>query len=239
MGKTEKVTWKHPSFVNNRAQMGKVVEKMDGDLEEFDEETGRRQSKVDKNATHYEVDEEDEGEGGFNLQALVKKVEANELKRLEAEENDEELVESEDGMHNISKNKKRKKAKKKDKVTVEDLQIKVTMLLDQTMVNRATMKKDFGLLEGNFIAMKEMDPVLERLETALEMEEEPDDEVMRAAFEVTIAGLDKACKLLEQLVNTKLQLIETMKIVDRMTTLRDPKQLLDDCKWVSALLKTM
>merc|ERR1712194_230175 len=167
----------------------------DGDLEEFDEETGRRQSKVDKNATHYAVDEEEEGEGGFNLQELVKKVEATELRRLEAEENDEELVESEEGMHKISK--KRKKAKKKDKVTVEDLQIKVTMLLDQTMVNRATMKKDFSLLEGNFIAMKEMDPVLERLETALEMEEEPDDEVMRAAFEVTLAGLDKACKLLD------------------------------------------
>ncbi len=30
------------------------------------------------------------------------------------------------------------------------------------MVNRATMKKDFSLLEGNFIAVKEMVPIIER-----------------------------------------------------------------------------
>merc|ERR1719359_691008 len=72
---SEKVTWKHPSFVNARAQMGKVVEKMDGDLEEFDEETGKRRSKVDKNHQRYDIDDEEFGDGQFNLQELVKKVE--------------------------------------------------------------------------------------------------------------------------------------------------------------------
>merc|ERR1712146_45682 len=96
---TKKVTWKHPSFVNARAQMGKVVEKMDGDLEEFDEETGKRRSKVDKNHQHYDIDDEEEGEGQFNLQELVKKVEMQEEKRLQAEERDEEVMSSEEGMH--------------------------------------------------------------------------------------------------------------------------------------------
>merc|ERR1712216_502811 len=98
---------------------------------------------------------------------------------------------------------------------------------------------DFGLLEGNFIAMKEMDPVIERLESSLEIDDEPDEEVMRAAFEVMLSGLDKCCKLLSQLQNTRMQVVETMKIVDRITTMRDPKELLEDAKWVAALLKTM
>merc|ERR1719353_1346173 len=51
--KTERVTWKHPSFVNSRAQMGKVTEKLDGDLEEFDEETKKMTSKVDKDHQRY------------------------------------------------------------------------------------------------------------------------------------------------------------------------------------------
>merc|ERR1712039_1143952 len=104
--KTEKVTWKHPSFVNARAQMGKVFEKKDDDLEEYDEETGKRTSKVDKDHVHYAVDDEDEGEGGFDLQALVKKVEEKEERRLAAEEAGEELVESDDGMHEVKKKRK-------------------------------------------------------------------------------------------------------------------------------------
>lgn len=212
--KSEKVTWKHPSFANTRASMGKVVEKMDGDLEEFDEETGKRSSKVDKEHTHYTVDDEEEGEGGFNLQALVAKVAEKEEKRLAAEDAGEDVEDSEeDGMHKVVK--KRKKHKK-SKITVEDVQEKVTQLLDQTMVNRATMKKDFTLLEGNFIALKEMDPVIERLEGSIEMDDEPEEEIMRAAFEVMLGGLDKACKLLDQLLNTKLQLVETNRIVDRI-----------------------
>merc|ERR1711896_14616 len=107
---------------------------------------------------------------------------------------------------------KKKKKNKKQKVSIDDLQETVTKLIDQTMVNRATMKKDFSLLEGNFIATKEMEPVIERLEAMIEMEDE-DDEVMRAAFEVMLSGLAKALKLLEQLANIRMQLIETRRVV--------------------------
>merc|ERR1711903_318480 len=112
--------------------------------------------------------------------------------------------------------KKNKKKKKRENITVEDIQIKITKLIDDTMVNRATMKKDFTLLEGNFIAVQEMDPVIERFESMMEMEEE-DHEIMRAAFEVMLGGLDKACKLLNQLQNARMQIIETMRVVDRIT----------------------
>merc|ERR1712086_744049 len=169
-----------------------------------------------------------------NLSNLVAKVEAKEEKRLAAEEADEELVDSDDGMHKV--NKKKKKKKKKMEVTVEEIQEKITKLMDETMVNRATMKKDFSLLEGNFIATKEMDPVIERFEAMMELDEdEYDEEVMRAAFEVMLGGLDKSCKLFSQLSNVKMQLVETMRIVDRITTLKSPQQLLDDCEWVNGL----
>merc|ERR1712139_758103 len=142
---------------------------------------------VDKDHTHYDVDDADEGEGQFNLQELVKKVEIQEEKRLAAEEAGEDFVDSDDGMHKVQKKKKKNK---KQKVSIDDLQETVTKLIDETMVNRATMKKDFSMLEGNFIAMKEMEPVIERMEAAMEMDEEPEEEIMRAAFEVMLGGLD-------------------------------------------------
>merc|ERR1712046_234624 len=184
--KTEKVTWKHPAVANTRAQMGKVMEKKDEDLEEYDAD-GKRQSKVDKDHVHYDIDDQDEGEGGFDLQALVKKVEETELRREAAEEAGEEGYESDDGMHKVQK--KRKKKHTKEKISAEEIQIKVADLIEKTQVNRATMQKDFTLLEGFFVAQKEMDPVIERLESQLEFDDEPDDEVMRATFEVMLAGL--------------------------------------------------
>merc|ERR1712050_675116 len=115
---------------------------------------------------------------GFDLQALVKKVEEKEERRLAAEEAGEELVESDDGMHEVKK--KRKKKHSKDKMTVEDIQIKVADLIDKTFVNRATMQKDYTLLEGYFVAQKEMEPIIAAFERALEQSDDPPDEIMRA-----------------------------------------------------------
>merc|ERR1711862_431726 len=99
-----------------------------------------------------------------NLQELVKKVEEVELKKQAAEDAGEDYIDSDDGMHKVTKKRKKNK---KVKITVEDIQLKVTKLIDETMVNRATMKKDFSMLEGNFIATKEMDPVIERMEQSM------------------------------------------------------------------------
>mmetsp|Transcript_9716 Transcript_9716/g.17085 ORF Transcript_9716/g.17085 Transcript_9716/m.17085 type:complete len:550 (-) Transcript_9716:312-1961(-) len=224
--KTQKVTWKHPTVANTRARMGKVTEKQDADMEEVE---------VDKEHTHYEVDDEEEGEGQFNLQELVKKVEEKEELALAAEEKGEEFEDSDDGMHKVTKKRK----KKHQKVTVEQIHEKVIDLIDQTMVNRATLKKDYTLLEGFFIAQKDLDPHIEIFEAAMSKGEPPGDHVMRATIEVMLGALTKACVLLPQLRVSKLQIIETNRLVDRLTTLTDPAQLLDDAKWVAGMLKTM
>lgn len=62
------------------------------------------------------MDDEEEGEGQFDLQALVKKVEEQEERRAAAEEEGKD-VDSDDGLHDIKKPKKKKP--KRDKVTVE------------------------------------------------------------------------------------------------------------------------
>merc|ERR1712151_1357689 len=102
------------------------------------------------------------------------------------------------------------------------------MGIDKTFVNRATMQKDFTLLEGHFIGTKEMEPVIQSLEQALEKcdEESPDppEEIMRATFEIMLAGLEKACKLINQLAHARMQLVETARLVDRIAQIRDPKQ---------------
>merc|ERR1712190_157638 len=79
--KTQKVTWKHPTVSNTRAKFGKVRENNAEELEEVE---------IDENRKTYEVDDEEEMEGGFDMQQLVKKVEEREERRLEAEERGEE-----------------------------------------------------------------------------------------------------------------------------------------------------
>lgn len=221
--KTQKVTWKHPTVQNQRAKFGKVKE---NNAEELDE------VEVDENRKTYEVDDEEECEGGFDLQQLVKKVEEREERRLEAEERGEEDIDSDDGMHQIAKKRKKKK---KQNITVEMLQERVAILIEETMVSRETMKKDYTLLEGNFIT-KDMDPVLAKFEAD---PENPSDALMRATFEHTLALLEKGTSLMSQLKQSKLQLAETSKRIDKITTLETPAELLEVAKWVSALLKTM
>jgi len=71
--KTEKVTWKHPTVANQRAKFGQVKENNIEDLEGVDIEVDRKV---------YDVDDEEELEGGFNLHELVRKVEEQEEKRV-------------------------------------------------------------------------------------------------------------------------------------------------------------
>mmetsp|Transcript_4802 Transcript_4802/g.15061 ORF Transcript_4802/g.15061 Transcript_4802/m.15061 type:complete len:543 (+) Transcript_4802:136-1764(+) len=219
--KTQKVTWKHPTIVNSRARFGQVRENNAEELEGVE---------IDADRKHYEVDDQEELEGGFNLSELVKKVEDQELRR-EAAEEDGENVDSDDGMHCVRKKRKKKKQKE---VTVEALQAKITRLMEQTMEHRVTMKKDYTLLDGHFCA-KEMDPVLEQWEA----NPDPPPEVLKATFEVMLGLLDKGVILMSQVRKSKLQLSEMGKVIDRITTLTTPAELLQDAKWVATLLKTM
>merc|ERR1712039_971990 len=132
---TQKVTWKHPTVMNQRGKFGQVKENNYEDLEGID---------IDADRKHYEVDDEEELEGGFNLHDLVKKVEEQEEKREAAEDAGED-VDSDDGMHSVVKKKKKKKKKKKE-IDVEMLQKKLTKLMEMTMEHRVTMKKNYTLL---------------------------------------------------------------------------------------------
>merc|ERR1711879_933192 len=189
----------------------------------------------DEERQHYDVDDEEEGEGGFDLQALVAKVEAVEAKKEAAEAAGEEYVDSDDGMYDVKKQKKKKKKKKE--IKVEDIQEKILALLEHTMVGRASMKKDFTLLEGHFIAVKEIDPIIKQLEHAATVGNAPDD-LLKTAFETMLAGLEKAVVLASQLRNIKLTLNELNKVVDRLATLTTQEELLKDAIWVSTFLKT-
>jgi len=220
---TQKVTWKHPVVSNQRAKFGKVRENNAEELEEVE---------VDENRKTYEVDDEEELEGGFDLQQLVKKVEEREEKRLEAEERGESDVDSDDGMHQVAKKRKRKRNKKIDVVMLQE---RIAQLIEETMVGRATMKKDYTLLEGNFIT-KDMDPVLEEF---AKNPDEASDHICKATFEITLGMLEKGCSLMTQLKCSKLQLIETSKRIDALTTLEKPRELFEVAQWVTALLKTM
>lgn len=228
--KTQKVTWKHPKKIfNQRAKFGKVQE---NNIEEWEEE------KVDLDAdrVHYDIDDTEEMEGQFNLAALVKKVEELERKKEEAEERGEEFEDSDDGMYSVAKAKKKKK-KKKD-VKVEDIESKILSLLEHTLVGRASVKKDWTLLEGHFIAVKELDPVVQKLEHAA-MVGNASDDTLKFGFETLLAALEKACILLGQLSKAKVTINELDKVVNRLTTISTQEELLNDLKWVSGLLKTM
>mmetsp|Transcript_66039 Transcript_66039/g.137936 ORF Transcript_66039/g.137936 Transcript_66039/m.137936 type:complete len:548 (-) Transcript_66039:106-1749(-) len=222
--KTQKVTWKHPTVVNHRAKFNKV---MQHNAEEMDD------ADVDENRKTYDVDDEEENEGEFNLQMLVKKVEAKEEKRLEAEEKGEEYEDSDDGMHEVAK--KRGKKKKKLNLTVEQLQERVAVLIQNTMANRATMKKDYTLLDGNFIT-KDIDPLI------ADYEKDPagaSDVLRRSLYETVLGLLEKGTSLMGQLKVAKLQLVETNKRLDLLADPDKPEELLEVAKWTAALLKTM
>ncbi|CAE8688405.1 unnamed protein product, partial [Polarella glacialis] len=103
---TQKVTWKHPTVTNQRAKFGKVKENLAEDLQDVE---------IDADRKHYEVDDQEEMEGGFNLMELVKKVEEQDERRDKAEEDGRD-IDSDDGMHSIVKKKKKPK---KEKVTPE------------------------------------------------------------------------------------------------------------------------
>eukprot|EP00418_Pyrodinium_bahamense_P077148 CAMPEP_0179049684 /NCGR_PEP_ID=MMETSP0796-20121207/20338_1 /TAXON_ID=73915 /ORGANISM="Pyrodinium bahamense, Strain pbaha01" /LENGTH=562 /DNA_ID=CAMNT_0020746165 /DNA_START=21 /DNA_END=1706 /DNA_ORIENTATION=- len=219
--KTQKVTWKHPTVNNQRGKFGQVRE---NNIEELEAEG----VEIDADRKVYDVDDEEELEGGFNLHELVKKVEEQEDKREAAADAGED-VDSDDGMHCV----KKKRKKKKQEIPVEMLQAKVDELLLQTMGHRVTLRKDYTLLEGNVVA-RDMDPIM------AQWEEDPEagPRLMQATYEVTLGLLEKGLVLMSQVRKSRLQLIEMAKIIDRITT-ADPKQLLADAKWVHALLKTM
>jgi len=223
--KTEKVTWKHPTVANIRGKLGKVVENNAEELAEVE---------IDKDRKHYDVDDEEEMEGNFNLEELVKKVEATEKKRQAAEDAGEEYDDSDDGMHRVSK-KRKKKDKKKKEVTVEQLQVMVAKLVEETMVTRETMRKDFTLLEGNFVA-RELDPLLEQFKAD---PENPTDSLLRAVFETTLGLLEKGTSLMTQLRMNKIMINEVKKRIERLITLETAADLLEVAEWVSTLLKTM
>lgn len=170
----------------------------------------------------------------FNLEELVKKVEATEKKRQAAEDAGEEYDDSDDGMHRVSK-KRKKKDKKKKEVTVEQLQVMVAKLVEETMIARETMRKDFTLLEGNFVA-RELDPLLEQFKAD---PENPTDSLMRAVFETTLGLLEKGTSLMTQLRINKIMINEVKKRIERLITLETAAELLEVAEWVSSLLKTM
>ena len=160
--KLQKVTWKHPTVTVHRNKFGKLKEKNDEELEEVE---------IDKERKHYEVDDEEEGEGGFNLQELVKKVEEQEERREAAEEAGQD-EDSDDGMHRV----KKKPKKKREKVSCEVLHQKILTMIETTMREptlRATVKKDYTHLQGHFIAVSDLDPCLKRLQTVLDAGEDP------------------------------------------------------------------
>lgn len=103
------------------------------------------------------------------------------------------------------------------------------------MVKRVSIKKDYSRLQGNFVA-KDMDPVLARWAAN---PDSPSEELMREAFEVMLALLQKGVQLMTELKVSRLQLLEINKVVERVATLTTPQQLHEDAKWVSTLLKTM
>lgn len=99
--KEQKVTWKHPTVSNQKGKMGKVKE---NNLTEWEEEGVQ----IDADRKTYDVDDQEELEGGFNLHELVRKVEEQEDRKEAAEEKGEDL-DSDDGMHAVKKKRKKKK----------------------------------------------------------------------------------------------------------------------------------
>eukprot|EP00435_Cladocopium_sp_Y103_P040857 s842_g11.t1 len=220
---TQKVTWKHPTVTNQRGKFGQVREKLDQDLEEVE---------IDHERKHYEVDDQEEMEGQFNLQALVKK---QEERREKAEEAGED-VDSDDGLHDIVKPKKKKP--KKEKVSPESIVEKVLLLIEHTFVARESMKKDdYSLLDGNFVA-RDMDPIIKKWE-ALERVSEADDALCKETFEVMLALIQRGAELLKELSQNRLQLSELNKVVNRVTTIEKREELYEDAKWVHSFMKTL
>ncbi|CAE7233463.1 unnamed protein product [Symbiodinium pilosum] len=222
---TQKVTWKHPTVTNQRAKFGQVKEKLDPDLEDIE---------IDHERKHYEVDEQEEMEGQFNLQALVKKVEEQEERREKAEETGQD-VDSDDGLHDIAKPKKKKA--KKEKVTAESIMEKALLLIEHTFVGRESIKKDYSRLDGNFCA-RDLDPIIKKWE-ALERVSEAPDSLCKETFEVMLALIQRGAELLKELSQNRLQLSELNKVMSRVTTLEKREDLLEDAKWVHSFMKTL
>ncbi|CAJ1451859.1 unnamed protein product [Effrenium voratum] len=221
---TQKVTWKHPIVMNQRGKFGQVREKLDQDLEEVE---------LDHERKHYEVDEEEEMEGQFNLQALVKKVEEQEARREAAEETGQD-VDSDDGLHDI---KPKKKKPKKEKVTAENIIEKCLVLIEHTFVARESIKKDYHLLDGNVCA-RDLTPLIQKWE-ALESASDAPDSLCKETFEVMLALILRGAELLKELSVNRLQLSELNKVLARLTTLEKREELHEDAKWVHSFMKTL
>eukprot|EP00931_Biecheleriopsis_adriatica_P086658 TRINITY_DN61276_c0_g1_i1.p1 TRINITY_DN61276_c0_g1~~TRINITY_DN61276_c0_g1_i1.p1 ORF type:complete len:568 (+),score=159.90 TRINITY_DN61276_c0_g1_i1:48-1706(+) len=222
----QKVTWKHPTVTNTRGKFGKVQEKRAEELDEVE---------VDRERKHYEVDDTEEMEGGFDLQQLVKKVEEQEERREKAEEAGKEDIDSDDGLYDVKKPKKKKA--KKEKVTSESIIEKVMLLIEHTFVARESMKRDYSLLDGNFCA-RDMDPIMKEWE-ALERVSEAPDALCRKTYEVMLALIQRGAELARDLSQNKLQLGELNKIVNRVTTIEKREELYNDAQFVWSFMKTL
>merc|ERR1712039_355746 len=222
--KQQKVTWKHPKCVNMKGKMNQVRENNIEELEENNVE-------IDADRKVYEVDDQEEMEGGFNLMDLVAKVEEQEERKEAAEEAGEEAYDSDDGMHDV----KKKRKKRRKEVTTEQVLAKITKLIEHTLKRgRLTMHKDSSMLDGHFLA-RDFDPILAKWVD----NDNPTQTLMKETYEMMLSLLERGVSLKAQIVRSKLQISEINKVVDRITTHETPAQLLEDAKWVSGLLKTM
>merc|ERR1712032_1198907 len=122
------------------------------------EELEAEKVEIDADRKHYDVDDQEEMEGGFNLLDLVAKVEEQEDRKEAAEEAGEEAYDSDDGMHDV----KKKRKKRKKELSNEQVLAKVTKLIEHTLKRgRLTMHKDNSVLDGHFLA-RDFEPVLAR-----------------------------------------------------------------------------
>merc|ERR1712039_494955 len=103
------------------------------------EELEENNVEIDADRKVYEVDDQEEMEGGFNLMNLVAKVEEQEEQKEAAEERGEEAYDSDDGMHAV----KKKRKKRKKEVSPDEMIAKIADLIEHTLLRgRVLMRKD-------------------------------------------------------------------------------------------------
>lgn len=225
--KTGKTTWTHPTISNSEQKMGKVRETTEMDQEEAD---------IDNQRQHYDCDEEDEGVGGFNLDDLINKVEAQESKRERGEDVDEFEYNP----------KKKSKIKKKD-FTLEDMCKSVEKLKTDSLTRgRVTLlPNNMDIITCPIVAKSYILPHIQVMEMEIEKMEKGDVDAIEEKFklaliEAIITGIDKICMVCKEIVCIRATLNALGRLcekVPRMESLSE-EEILDDAKWLHSLVQT-
>eukprot|EP00397_Hematodinium_sp_SG-2012_P028491 GEMP01030000.1.p1 GENE.GEMP01030000.1~~GEMP01030000.1.p1 ORF type:complete len:598 (+),score=153.99 GEMP01030000.1:131-1924(+) len=226
---TKKVTWKHPIQATARSKFDTVVDANE-DLEDadFEERDG------------YDCDDLEECEGQFNLEELVKKVQAREEGATSDDEKDGEPAVKKPKLEEETGRPKKKQKGKKPALTFAALKAKL-----EEMKNTLKFRWERTDNLTKESVQKELSEAQSDLDLELNAacEEKREASVpkrfQRRVLEALIMATEIIGGMLENQPKSKFTFQGLHRLVDKLDSLETPRDFLNEVDYVHSLLKTM